>query len=85
MLKKIAESPGAGADAALQMYREDQRSAAERRREGLRIGGLVLVAVGLGLYIFLRSAGGSEAALSSVLPLFVGIALASSSFLVKRT
>jgi ferric-dicitrate binding protein FerR (iron transport regulator) len=84
MLKKLAEAPAPGAGAALELMREEARLGAERTRQGLRIGGLITGAAGLGVLIFLRVLlGGDEGVyLCGLIPLFVGIALYASSFLV---
>ena len=54
MLKRVAESQGPGAAAALTMMQEEARLAAEKTRQGLQIGGLITGAAGLGVVIFLR-------------------------------
>lgn len=51
-LKRIAESPDGGA-AALEFLREEQRQKEHRRREGLKIGGLVNGFVGVALLVLL--------------------------------
>lgn len=55
MLKKLAESSGAGASAALELLREDARLRALRKRQEMKVGGVVLVAVGIGIIPFLHA------------------------------
>ncbi len=54
-IKKIADMQGAGADAVTTMLREDERISARRVREGLKLGGFITCAVGLGLIVALRA------------------------------
>jgi len=83
MVKKIAESPETGGASALELFREQQRYAELRKREGLRIGGLINVATGIALMIFLRALmPGTPIYLCGLIPLFIGVALLASSFLV---
>ena len=73
-LKKVAESQ-AGAS-VLELFREEQRYADRKRREGLKIGGLVNLAVGLGLMILLGGLVHDEPVyLVGVIPLLIGAAL----------
>ena len=44
MLKKLADTPGPGANSALELMREEARLGALQKRQGLRIGGLVVSA-----------------------------------------
>jgi hypothetical protein len=55
MLKKVAESSGAGASAAMELLREEDRLRVLRRRQDMKVGATVLLAVGLGLVIFLHA------------------------------
>ncbi|MBV8896607.1 MAG: hypothetical protein JO051_08855 [Acidobacteriaceae bacterium] len=83
MVKKVAESPETGGASALELFREQQRYAERRKREGLRIGGLINVAVGIAMMIFLRELmPGPPIYLCGLIPLFIGAALLASSFLV---
>lgn len=76
-LKKIAESSSEGAKSALELLHEQEAVAIRRKREGIRLGGLITAAVGAGMMIFLRAVAGEEpgAYLVGVIPLLVGIAL----------
>ena len=75
-LKKIAETQGSGAAAALDFLREEERTAARRRREGIKLGGLITMAVGIGLMVFLFADNrGSSDFLAGLFPLLVGAAL----------
>jgi len=76
-LKKIAETSGEGAKSAMELLHEQERAAVRRRREGVRLGGLITAAVGISLMIFLRAIVRDEPAvfLVGLIPLFVGLAL----------
>ena len=82
-IKKIAETPGAGASGALEYLREQEKIAAQRRHEGLKLGGLVNVAIGVGLLIFLYALIPNKAiCLAGLIPLFIGLALLAYSYFV---
>ena len=77
-LRRLTEAPGDGAKAAIEMMREQNRMAQIKQREGMKLGGLITVAVGAGLCIFLYMvAGGAPGSpwLVGLIPGFVGIAL----------
>ena len=74
-LKKIAESPAPSAAAVLEYLREQNRNTARRRREGMKLGGLITTAVGLALLIFLWKLIGPPVYLAALIPLLVGIVL----------
>lgn len=83
MLKKLADVQGAGAEAALQIIREQARLEAVERRQGLRIGGLVMLAVGLGVMIFLHALiPHAPIYLSGPLIMLIGVALYGASYVV---
>ncbi len=77
MLKKVAETQGAGAEAALELLREQEKMAGRRRREAAKMAGLVTLAVGLALMIFLAAfvAGQGPVYLSGLIPVLIGVAL----------
>jgi hypothetical protein len=54
-VRRLTESQGAGADAAIALMREEDRLQGHRRLEGIKLGGLITTAVGIGLMIFLAS------------------------------
>jgi hypothetical protein len=75
-LKKIAETQGAGANPASEFLREKEKIARAKTKEGLKIGGLVNVGVGLALLIFLGAMQvGHGVYLAGLVPLFIGLAL----------
>ena len=75
-LRRIAESSGDGAKAALEMMREQNRMEQIKRREGMKIGGLINICVGVALIIFLHSLVRGEAVyLCGLIPGFIGVAL----------
>lgn len=89
-LKKIAEAQGAGASSAVEFLREEslrraeeKKSAERHRREGIKLGGLVTAAVGIGLMIFLRAIERDEPVyLVGLIPLLIGVALLAYSYLL---
>jgi hypothetical protein len=83
--RRLAESSGEGAKAALQLLREQDRLKRIRTIEGLKIGGVVNIAVGIGLIIFLRlllGGGHGSPYLCGLIPALVGVALLASGFLL---
>ena len=75
-LRRVTESSGEGAKVALEMMREEAHRDRIRKREGLKIGGLVNVAVGAGTIIFLRvMMGPNSAYLAGLIPGFIGVAM----------
>ncbi len=81
VLKKMAETQGAGATAALELLREQNRFAERRSREGTKLGGLVTASIGVGLLVFLRALVPERPVyLCGLIPLLIGIALLTYSY-----
>lgn len=89
MLKKLAES---GPTAVTEYLREEERIAVQHRayaqtrmHEGNRLGGAILIAVGIGLMYALRMlVNDLPIHLFGLIPLGIGIALLVSSFVKSR-
>ncbi len=80
-LKKIAESSGEGTKSAVEYLREQNRNIRQRRLEGLKLGGLITAAVGIGLMAFLHGVEHDEPAyLMGLIPLLIGVALLVYAF-----
>lgn len=82
-LRKIVETQGAGGGSAIEFLREEEKNALRRRQEGQKLGGLVTVAVGTGMMVFIKAVdrGSPEPAyLVGLIPLFIGVALLSYAY-----
>jgi hypothetical protein len=80
-LKKLAESQGAGAEAVLQVMREEEIRSQRRIRGGLRLGGLIVSGVGIGVAIFLHELlPDMPVYFAGLIPTFVGVALLTYSY-----
>lgn len=84
-MRRLAESPGDAAKYALEMMREEQvmrdREALRedrKRSEGLKIGGLVNIGIGVGLYLLMKEVGGPP--MVGALVLGIGVALLVYAF-----
>lgn len=76
MIRRLAEASGEGAKSALDLLREEERLKAVKAREGLKIGGIVNIGVGVGLGAMLYSLGGHDAPyLVGLIPLLIGVSL----------
>jgi Flp pilus assembly protein TadB len=74
--RRLAESSGDGAKAAIELMRDQTRQERLKKREGMKVGGLVNIGVGAGLCIFLRVLTGPGGPwLVGLLPGFIGVAL----------
>ena len=77
--RRLSEASGDGAKSAMDLLREQSRLEQLKRREGLKIGGLITLAVGVALCIFLRAAatgpGNHGAYLVGLIPGLVGVAM----------
>jgi hypothetical protein len=82
--RRLAEASGDSAKAALELLREEGRIKAVKTREGIKIGGVINVGVGLSLVIFLHALLGPHGPdngsagpvyLCGLIPGFIGIAM----------
>ena len=77
-LRRITESSGEGAKAAIELLKEEERLNRIKAREGMKIGGLVCVGVGAALVIFmwgLTKTDPEAPVFVGLIPAFVGVAL----------
>ncbi len=73
-VRRVTEASGEGAKAALELMRQDERLKRIKVREGMKIGGLVNIGVGVGLLIFLRALlPGTAIYLCGLIPGFIGV------------
>jgi len=77
-MRRITESSADGAKAAMDMLKEEGRQEQIKVREGLKIGGVMTLGVGLALVIFLRALIGNEPVyLCGLIPGLIGVAMLS--------
>jgi Flp pilus assembly pilin Flp len=82
-LRRVAEMPGDGAKYVIEMMKEDERirqvqqfSNEMKKLEGMKIGGLVNIAVGIGLFCLIYfTADQKGAAFVGFIPGLIGVAL----------
>jgi hypothetical protein len=74
--RRVVESTSESAKTALAMLQEEGRQGRIKRREGMKIGGLTNLAVGIALVIFLHALiAGEQVYLCGLIPGFIGIAM----------
>lgn len=76
--RRVAEAQGESGKAAIELLREEDRLQRIKMREGMKIGGVITLAVGVGLSIFLRAmTGGEQGApyLVGLIPALIGAAM----------
>jgi hypothetical protein len=79
-LRKLAEMPSAD---ALTILREEEAIDSRKRQEGQRLGGLITVAVGIGIIIFFSVLAPEKPVhIVGIIPLLVGCALLCYSYML---
>jgi len=81
-IRKIMEMPSATPATVQEFVREQQAIADRRRREGLKLGGLITSAVGVGIIVFLIGKPGPQLYTVGAIPLCVGLALLAYAHLL---
>ena len=77
-IRRVAEASGEGAKAALELLKAESRMESHKRREGMKIGGVICVAVGAAMVIFLRVLTATDPGapyLVGLIPGFIGVAM----------
>ena len=86
MLKKLAESNSPAAAATLEYLREQERIKelrnAQRKQEGHLLGGLINLAIGIGLLVFLHAVN-TPAFYVGLIPGLIGVALLLYHYLLR--
>ena len=77
MIRKLSEAGETGQA----LFREQERAAGRQQREGLKIGGVAAIAVGIGLSVFMWFlTGGNAVYLVGLIPFLVGCGLLAYVF-----
>lgn len=85
MVRRLTESSGEGAKAAVELVREQDRLERAKKHEGMKIGGLVNIGVGVALIVFLHMLIPNEAVfMCGLIPAFIGVALLTYVFLLAK-
>jgi hypothetical protein len=77
-LRRITESSGEGAKAALELMREEGHWERQKKWEGLKLGGLICIGVGVATVIFLRVQTARDPGapyLVGLIPALIGVAM----------
>jgi len=75
-IRRVAEASSEGAKAAIELLHEEERLRYVRKLEGMKIGGLVNIAVGIGLTCMLWVLSGPHGPyLVGLIPGLIGVAL----------
>jgi hypothetical protein len=74
-IRRVSEASTDGAKATIDLLREQNRMSLIKIREGLKIGGVINLGVGIGLIAFLSRLVSSQVALCGLIPGFIGLAM----------
>jgi hypothetical protein len=87
IMRRVTESSGEGSKAVLELLHEEARQEQIKKIEGMKIGGLINIGVGVGLIIFLRSLLGGAATspyLCGLIPGMIGVAMLVYVYVMAR-
>ena len=81
--RRLAETSGEGAKAAVDLLRQENRIKQIKTLEGLKIAGVINLGVGVALVIFLRALiGGEPVYLCGLIPGFIGAGMLAYVYLL---
>lgn len=84
-MRRLTEASGEGARAALEVMREEDRIRRTKMMEGLKIGGLVNLGVGIGLGMMLYTLLGTHGPyMVGAIPSLIGVALLVYAFFMAE-
>lgn len=81
-IRRVAEASTDGSKATVDLLREENKMTLIKMREGLKIGGVITLGVGVGLVAFLTPLAGWHVALCGLIPGFIGVAMLSYVYLL---
>jgi len=85
-LRRAVDTAGARLEVLLDVLREEERIAMRQRREAHKVGGLVMIAVGVGMAVFLRAVDQRDpdpAYIVGIIPVLVGVALLLHAYVLS--
>ena len=84
-MRRLTEASSEGAKAVLELMREEDRLKRIKTLEGLKLGGLINLAVGIGLTVMLRTLTGATGPyLVGLIPGLIGVALLVYTFFMAE-
>jgi hypothetical protein len=82
-MRRIVESSGQGAMAPIELMREQSRQEQAKKREGMMVGGLINIAVGTALMVFLHALIANRPIyLCGLIPGMIGLALVTYALIL---
>jgi hypothetical protein len=74
-IRRIAEASPDSAKATIELLREQDRLSRIKSREGIKMGGIINIGVGIGLIFFLKALTGPQVALCGLIPGLIGVGM----------
>ena len=74
-LRRVSEASGDAGKASIDFLREQNRIAQMKTIEGLKIGGLIMTAIGIGVVVLLWVLAGPTISVCGLIPLLMGLAM----------
>jgi hypothetical protein len=81
-LRRVSESSADSGKASIEFLREQNRLAQFKTLEGLKIGGLVMTGIGIGVVVLLWVLAGPAVSACGLVPLLIGVAMLAYVYLL---
>ncbi|HNX19143.1 MAG TPA: hypothetical protein PKG80_02620 [Acidobacteriota bacterium] len=80
--KRLLEASGVGADKVLELLREEELVSQRKRREGVKLGGVIVLAAGIGMQMMFIQINDPEAQFVPAIPICIGAAMLLYAYLM---